>query len=238
MRYLGGKYREAKKFSPILIRELQKKEGRFYEPFVGGFNLIPNLYFSVNSAVCSDTHYGLIVLYKSLQKGYIPPSIVTEDEYRKAKNNLDWDNPETAFIAFGCSFGGKEWGGYAKSVNNGIERNYANEAKNSLLMKMKYTFNVVFKNQRYTQEIPKNSVIYCDPPYKETTRYKVGVINYDEFYDWCELAAKNNNTVFVSEFNNPKPDKWDIVWEMDRKIAVSGMKKTKINKELLIKVNI
>lgn len=45
-----------------------------------------------------------------------------------------------------------------------------------------------------------NSVIYCDPPYKNTADYGVK-FNHDEFYEW---ALNQNNSVYISEYSAPK----------------------------------
>src|SRR5699024_12804894 len=45
-----------------------------------------------------------------------------------------------------------------------------------------------------------NSVIYCDPPYKNTEDYGVK-FNHDEFYEW---ALNQNNPVYISEYSAPK----------------------------------
>lgn len=46
-------------------------------------------------------------------------------------------------------------------------------------------------------EIKPNSIIYCDIPYKSTSKYTLE-FNYDKFYNW---AASQNEPVFISEYN-------------------------------------
>lgn len=48
--------------------------------------------------------------------------------------------------------------------------------------------------------LPPNSIVYCDPPYKNTRKYSNIKFNHDEFWQWvrdCPLP------VFVSEYNAP-----------------------------------
>lgn len=52
-------------------------------------------------------------------------------------------------------------------------------------------------------------MIYCDIPYKNSTKYAVDDFPYDEFYDWCRQMAKNN-IVLVSEYN--MPDDFKCIW--------------------------
>lgn len=51
-------------------------------------------------------------------------------------------------------------------------------------------------------EIPSDSVVYCDPPYRGTAEYrKAKRFNHDRFYDW---ALRQTVPVFVSEYAMPE----------------------------------
>ena len=60
-----------------------------------------------------------------------------------------------------------------------------------------------------------NHVIYCDPPYRNTTNYNTAVFPYEEFYDWCREMSKNN-IVLVSEYNIPND--FECIWELQTKV--------------------
>lgn len=47
--------------------------------------------------------------------------------------------------------------------------------------------------------IPDNSVVYCDPPYKDTKKY-TSTFDHDAFYGWC---LDNPHPVFISEYDMP-----------------------------------
>ena len=146
MQYLGGKQRLAKLFAPVLDEALALGSGRLIEPFVGGFNILPSLAYA-RSALCADIHPGLIALYQALQsKVYVPPENLSEDRYQQLRLSSNWDDPNTAFAAFGCSFGGKEWGGYARNAKGD---NYALRARKSLLKKAKSMQGVEFLHTNY-----------------------------------------------------------------------------------------
>lgn len=49
-------------------------------------------------------------------------------------------------------------------------------------------------------QIKENSVIYCDPPYKNTEKYRMD-FNHNEFYKWCR---KQKELVIISEYNMPE----------------------------------
>jgi site-specific DNA-adenine methylase len=50
--------------------------------------------------------------------------------------------------------------------------------------------------------IPKDAIIYCDPPYEGTSEYKEGGFNHKEFWEWARQISKTNK-VYVSEYNAP-----------------------------------
>ena len=54
-------------------------------------------------------------------------------------------------------------------------------------------------------KIPKNSIIYCDIPYKGSKQYSTSKdFNHDEFWEWCRDMSKQGHTVFISEYSAPK----------------------------------
>ncbi len=248
MKYLGGKARLVKYITPFLIEALKAKKGVFYEPFVGGFNIVPTISEHIKYALCSDTNKSLITLYKALQDGWTPPSKVSETTYKKYKDLRNSDDPLTAFIAFGCSFGGKEWGGYArdKKKSNYAQvcknspqkkfRNYALESKNNLANKQEAMIGITFSQDSYQKHCPKNAVVYCDPPYINTTGYKTSVFDHKDFFLWCEQAASKGCIVFISEKTKPRGRQFKVIWSKTRKVSLSSSKEPKTLKELLIKV--
>lgn len=76
-------------------------------------------------------------------------------------------------------------------------------------------------------EIKPHSVIYCDPPYKDTFGYGVS-FDYDKFYDWC---LQQNNPVFISEYNMPE-DKFDCIWSKTTHRKASSTKNTLLTEKL------
>ena len=214
MQYLGGKAHLAKKFAPILVEALEQRGGRMYEPFVGGFNVVPALGGAVKWVHCSDIHPGLITLYCALQDGWRPPTQLSKEEYGALRATNDQDDPLTAFAAFGCSFGGKEWGGYAVGEAG---RNYAQGSGNTLRQSFHSLPNCIFLTHDYADTNPQDCVIYCDPPYVGTTGYKTGDFDHQLFHRWCEDMSRDND-VFISEFT--APGHWKVVYKIDRKVSV------------------
>lgn len=225
MHYLGGKYRLAPKFVHILAVYLVGR-GTFVEPFTGGFNLVPALRRLripdiPARAVCGELHPGLVSLYRGLQAGtFDPPHTLTEETYHGLRQACDWDDPLTAFAAFACSFGGKEWGGFARNADG---RNYAAVGARFLRRKAAHMAGVKFSCVDY-RDVPilPGDVVYADPPYVNTAQYKVGPFDHREFYEWCEATARAGASVFVSEFTIPDRPGWVPAWSVDRYVAIEG----------------
>ncbi len=206
MQYMGSKARHAKELLPIILRD--RKPGQWYvEPFVGGANMIDKV---DGNRIGNDSHPHLICLLKAVRDGWLPPSNVDEQWYKYAKNKRDL-TPETGFIGFLCSFGSKWFGGYAR---NRIGTNYARTGHNSLLKQAPNLRGIDFRCGSYLDlDIPSDSIIYCDPPYANTTKYATGGFDHIEFWEWCDDKVMGGHKVFVSEYT--APDGWVEVWRKD-----------------------
>ena len=65
-------------------------------------------------------------------------------------------------------------------------------------------------------------MIYCDPPYENTTSYKTGSFDHPKFWDWCRKMSEKN-LVFVSEYK--APDDFICVWEGEVKTNFASQRK-------------
>ena len=212
MRYLGGKTKIAKHIIPLMLLH-RTPEQYFVDMFTGGTNIACAVGGNV---IANDSHYELIKMWQAVQQGWDIPTNISEKLYQSIKATPNNYPPElVAFAGFGCSFGGKYFGGYARSGG----RNYANEARKGILRKAKNLTKTIFINQNYVDvEIPPNSIIYCDPPYANTTEYSSGKFDNAQFWDWA-LHMSKLHTLFVSEFIAPQPFK--CIWEQKRKISTA-----------------
>lgn len=200
MQYMGGKEKIANQIVEFMQPEIDER-GIYVEPFVGGASVISRVRAPLR--IGADIHEALINMYKALSNGWIPPKTLTENEYNELRRIRDVNSPLTAFAGFGCSFGGKYFGGYARR-NTGND-NFALIAHNSIVRKMKNLLNVQWISSSYIDlEIPEKSVIYCDPPYLQTTEYK-GTSRFDSslFWEWCAQKHHEGHAVFVSEYEAP-----------------------------------
>ena len=74
------------------------------------------------------------------------------------------------YVGFQLSYGAKWFGGYRRDSIG--KRNYSLEAYNNIVKDISLLKNIDFYNLTYNELIiPENSIIYCDPPYKNTTKY-------------------------------------------------------------------
>jgi DNA adenine methylase len=205
MQYLGGKSRIAKDISAIINQ--YSKDKMFVSLFCGTCSIESMVKSS--GKIINDFHPYLIELLRAVQNGYEIPEIVTKEQYYEVKKNQDLNKALTGFVGFGCSFGAKWWGGYA---SNKAGTNYAKQSKNSLMKKMAKLKDAKIYNEDYRNiEIPNNSVVYCDPPYKDTTGYSnSGSFSHDDFWEYMRKLSKNN-IVFISEIH--APDDFESIWE-------------------------
>jgi DNA adenine methylase len=197
VQYLGGKYR-IRKWLAAEIAPYRTPGRILWEPFCGGLNaseaLLPD--------ICSDIDTSLIALYQAVRAGWEPPAHVDEKLYAYA-HTLPESNPLHGFCAFGCSFGGKKWGGFARGVNG----NYAAIAKRAVLRAVSALSLSCFEVLDFNRidPYPIDADIYCDPPYRNTTGYRSGTFDSDAFVLRVKQWARHTN-VFVSEYDWPDQD--------------------------------
>lgn len=205
MKYMGSKRRIAKDILPIILNN--RKDNQYYvEPFCGGCNTIDKV---PGLRIASDINPYLIALLKHLQDNEFNPPFITEEMYKDIRNNKEnYPGWLVGYCAFEMSFGAKYFGGYAK---NNIGTNYNNSAKNSLLKQQPFLKGIEFYCVEYDKlSIPKESIIYCDIPYKNTTNYK-NTFDHDKFYEWCFEKKTEGHEIFISEYN--MPSEFNCVWE-------------------------
>ena len=222
---MGSKARHAKEILKAVNEELvacNYKSNVWVEPFVGGANMIEHVKES-KTRIGNDSHFYLVEMLKSVRDGWIPPEYVSEDEYKNARLNKE-SLPAylVGFIGFGCSYSGKWFGGFARNISkdapdaellNKTKRNYCAESKRNILKQVQRIKGVDFRNSNYEDlEIPNQSVIYCDPPYAGTTKYKDRFDN-DRFWQWCDKQFQNGHKVFVSEY--VAPEGWKCIWQKE-----------------------
>jgi DNA adenine methylase len=226
LHYLGGKYRTAKTIGSFLNKIIEKTDAKlFLEPFCGACWITQQITGSVQR-IAADVHPDLMLMWQSLQNGWTPPPTVTEEDYRFYRQQPP--SATRGFVGFGASFGGKWFGGYGRDPRS--PRNYSLNAHNSLLRKIQRLHDVRFISCSFDQipvESVQNAVIYCDPPYINTTGYKGVQFDPEGFWQWVRQASEKNH-VFVSEYQAPKD--FECVLELPTKTDLNGASGEKLNR--------
>lgn len=229
MVYMGSKNRIAKELIPIITNDLQHNQW-YVEPFVGGCNMIDKIEHPYKLG--ADNNKYLIALFKAIQNGQELPEYITKEEYQEVKANKDnYPDWYVGFVGFCCSFRGKFFNGYAGITNtsNDKQRNYIKEKRNNILKQAAKLSDIKLECCSYDAlDIPANSIIYCDPPYSDTTAYKTGAFDTDKFWQWCRDKVKEGHKVFVSEYN--APDDFECVWQKDINSNLGTKSKTATEK--------
>lgn len=204
MIYMGSKARIAKYILPIILKD--RKEGQWYvEPFAGGMNTICMV---DGNRIASDANKYLIEMWRAIQNGVDMTETITKEMYHyyriKHKHKSTEDMHLIGWIGFMASFRGKMFAGYALTdgIVNCIEQKIRNVKKQVIGMHGVNLYSCEYNKL----VIPPKSIIYCDPPYRNTTGYKTSKgFDHDLFYEWCKKKKLEGHSVFISELQMPEP---------------------------------
>lgn len=223
MQYLGSKNRISKELKPIIERYFNVNTTKYIEPFVGGANMIDKIDF--DRKIGSDVNPYLIALLQYVQDvNNRLPETITENEYTEVKVNMSqYEDWYVGLVGFCGSYGAKFFGGFA---NGNDRRDRPSEAIRNLAKQAPHLQGITFNCGDYSvYSNVKEAVIYCDPPYRGTTKYKTDGLNYEAFYEWCVMLAEHN-TVLISEYNMPT-DRFECVWEREYSVNLDAKREAK-----------
>lgn len=219
MKYMGSKSRLVKYLTPILLEYLKGKKC-FVDVFCGGCSIIeniPNTYIRI----ANDKQKYLIAMWKSLTDGKVFPKHIEKSLYDKIRDcsygkNNDFDDDLVGWVGFMASYNGRfvdgGFSGHNVSTGDGKCRDYITENINNTLLQVEKLKGVQWNSgEYYDLDIPYNSVIYCDPPYKGTKQYATSKnFDYERFYEWCRQMKSKGHTILVSEYW--MPDDFKCIW--------------------------
>lgn len=219
MVYKGSKNRIAKHIIPILQQSINDMgTGKYIEPFVGGANIIDKI--TADYKVGCDYNKYLIALLQKSQIGKIDIDTFDEKKYKYVKSNkhefTDW---ELGLYGFCGSYGTKFFDTFARgNKNNGEPRDMPKERINNLKRQSPKLKDIQFISCDFkTLSDLKGYTIYCDIPYKGTSKYD-DEFDYEYFYKWCTDMAKENN-VFISEYDIPIGK---VVWQGELRSSINN----------------
>lgn len=148
----------------------------------------------------SDSNPALIALYQAVQNGWDPPSTLSSADYAHAKTLPDSD-PLKAFAGFGCSFGGKWFGGYARSGSRNFAEATKRIVKRDVLLLVERGCAFACIDFLSVEPFDCGCVLYLDPPYRGSTGYRFA---FDSAaFDRRVTAWSQFTHVFVSEYELP-----------------------------------
>ena len=235
MKYMGSKQRLSKELVPILQDIIiGNKIETYIEPFVGGANVIDKI--KVPRKIGSDSNKYLIALWVELQNGYRLPSEMTKEKYDEIKNNKEkFPLYLVAVAGILATYNAKWFGGYAKITKTkaGIIRNYYDESKRNVEKQMPKLKDVEFYHREYdyyNNGNTRNALIYCDPPYANSTGYK-DKFNHEKYWDWARMLSKNN-IVICSEYK--APEDFECIYEKGLTTTMDNASRKKDTEKLFI----
>jgi len=211
MKYMGSKNRISKYLLPLILKDRHPKQW-YVEPFCGGCNLVDKV---KGKRFANDNNKYLIACFKQMQNNidWIPKSYSKDLEllYKLIRDNKhDYPDYIVGYFAFALSYGGKFFGGWCRDKQR--KRDYVKEAYNNAAKQQSLIQDIVFCSKNYWELIiPSNSIIYCDPPYKNTTKYSLK-FDHDCFWNWCRKKSKINK-IYISEYEAPKDFK--CIWQKE-----------------------
>jgi len=228
MLYMGSKFRLGKHIAPIV--ESYRKNGQPYvEPFLGGGNMMSHM---TGSRYGYDIARYPIATLIAFRDGWIPPKTATKEQWLHVRANKD-DYPDhlVGYYGHALSYCGIWFQSYIKQeynlVTNGRPRTvrlhlsaYNAAIKQAVKLRGVHIACCSYLDIKFTQP----SLIYCDPPYKNTSKY-INTIDHDEFFQWCRDMSSEGHTVLVSEYHAPVD--FSVVFEKKVSCTVNPTKTVK-----------
>lgn len=206
MRYLGGKFRQAKEIARI-VSEMGKPVS-YHEPFCGSLasaiavsKVIPGV-----PVVLSDANPYLMSFWIGSKNGFNPPETITEADYATYNSKRDVNDPMTGYVGFACSFGGKFFGGAART-DGVIRPSWKNTMERIRWVRDN---DVSLSCCAYWDHSSQTtgSLTYLDPPYVGRTPQSKVVPPFDR--EHFETYAEGlPGSVISSEFINPRG--WEVL---------------------------
>ena len=242
MKYMGSKRRIVNDILPIMLK--YNKNNVFVDLFCGSCSVIQEVPTTYRR-IANDKNRYLIEMFKSLVDGKQFPSIINKETYsfhrdlynkeRKGEALLTREQyAEIGWYGWMASYNGRFFsGGYSGHnvlTTNGKPRDYIKEQINNTLKSLSSLKGIEFVSCDYNDvDIPLDSIVYCDIPYKGTKQYETSKnFDYERFYEWCR-KNKDNYKIFISEYSMPSD--FICVWQKE---ITNAMNQTKTYKPIEI----
>ena len=228
MIYLGGKTRIAKEILPLILAD--RKEGQYFvEPFCGGCNVTAQV---LGNRIANDSNEYLIAMFVGLLSGKKYPEQIDPELYNDVKSCFragsdKYDPDFMGWVGFMASYRGTFFRGYSGSIvtAKGESRDFISMAVRNIAKQIPKLQGVEFRSGDYKNlQLPEETIIYCDPPYKDTDATYRRSLNHDEFWQWCRERVYDGHKVYISEYQ--APDDFITIWEKSIQNCISLDKKS------------
>lgn len=232
MQYMGGKARIARRVVRAIVDDGAPTD-RWFEPFVGGGNVMEHAAPVFGKCFGTDAHLDLIMMWRAVRDGWRPGD-VTRELYAELRNSEP--SALRGFVGFGASFGGKWFGGYGYSPRDGdlwkvSARTVARQAS------VFQAYDVRFGQSLFGDYTPPaGTTVYCDPPYANTTGYSTGGFDHRSFYRTLSEWTRNGVRVYVSEYTTPVEVPFEVIWSHEKKMPLSKGSNDRVASEKLFRI--
>lgn len=224
MRYVGGKSRIAGWVADEILKVRGERQS-YLEPFVGSGAVFAKLAPHFTSVACGDAHEDLVMLWRAVAAGWVPPESVSREEYNLQRTAAP--SAMRAFVGYGSSFSGKWFGGYINSAWDSYHQRqakpHAQAASRSLVKVAPIFAQAKIHHRRYVEWSPgPGDVVYCDPPYADTLGYPAAGERFDSAKFWEVAAAWADAGALVVVSEERAPEGWVILAERERAAFIRG----------------
>lgn len=212
MRYPGSKRR----YRGVLVELIEKvRDGRdiYLEPFLGGGESFEAVAPMFGTAMGGELNEDLAMMWDAVSKGWLPPEHVSETEYAEIRKSEP--SALRGFVGTGCSFGGKWFGGYARGgFSGGKPRDHQAESFRAVKRAAPAFAGREVRNCDYREwAVGSGMVVYCDPPYAGTLKYRDD-FDHEVFWQTMNEWSDSGAVVVVSE--QSAPEGWGPILSLSR----------------------
>ena len=237
MQYLGGKARIARHIVGAILADTDLRSV-WFEPFVGGANVLEHAAPHFARCYAADAHHDLILMWEHVTAGGLLPAVISCDEYAALRHaEPSWLR---GLAGFGAAFGGRWFAGYgAQRIDKRHPYGHVYPGTRKTVERQAGIFarhGVRFTLSRFGDIAPPyGSVVYCDPPYAGCEGYAVGEFDRDAYYKTIQAWA-TDCAVYASEYAMPAEVPSRLVWSGKRRSSIKATDNTEVRTERLFRI--
>jgi len=222
--YNGGKKRIAKDIHKRILEVERALGGRrlpYFEPFCGMCSVL--IEFAKDNdgrkLIACDANQDIVLMWRALKRGWIPPTTCTESMYNKLKRATK-HSAERGFIGSACSYAGSFFSGYRGKYD---KTGFCKVGAKSILNCVPYISNVDYlPPASYESHSPRGMLVYCDPPYlNNKVPNSLFRFDHDKFWNMMRRWSKHN-IVIISE--RVAPSDFVKIWSKNNNVVFLNKK--------------